>query len=100
VPPQTATGEALTISELGRRYISNLERQGRKPSTLTAVESILRIWLVRFFGERDVRRITVDDVNDLMRMMETGGRPGPRAVGDRRYAGQSAPRASATTSGR
>jgi integrase len=75
----------LTVGELGRRYIANLERQGRKRSTLTAVESILRIWLTPFFGDRDVRRITVDDVNDLMRMMESGARPGPRAVGDRRY---------------
>ena len=29
--------------------------------------------------------ITVDDVDDLMRMMETGARPGQRAKGDRRY---------------
>jgi integrase len=84
VPAQPAS-EAVTIDELGRRYIANLKRQARKRSTLTAVESILRIWLELFFGDRDVRRITVDDVHDLMRMMETGARPGQRANGDRRY---------------
>jgi integrase len=83
--PAQPSGEALTIDELGRRYIANLKRYGRKRSTLTAAESILRIWLEPFFGDRDVRRITVDDVHDLMRMMETGARPGQRAKGDRRY---------------
>jgi integrase len=81
----TVTGDALTIEELGARYLAHLRRQGRKKSTLTAVESILRVWLEPFFAERDLRQITTQEVEDLMNMMETGQRPGPRAKGDRRY---------------
>ena len=85
VPTRTVQGDALTIAELGERYLAHLERQGRKRSTLVAVESILRVWLIPFLGERDLRRLRAEDVHDLIRMMEKGKRPGPRAQGDRRY---------------
>jgi integrase len=65
--------------------VANLERLGRKRATTVAVESALRVWLVPFFGERDLRRVQLEDVHDLMRMMESGSRPGPRGKGDRRY---------------
>lgn len=84
-PSQVVTGDALTVGELGCRYLANLRRQGRKKATMTAVESILRVWLEPFFADRDLRRISVQDVQDLMSMMEKGERPGPRATGDRRY---------------
>jgi integrase len=84
-PAQMIRGDALTIGELGRRYLANLERQSRKKATTTAVESILRVWLEPFFADRDLRRIAAQDVHDLMTMMEKGERPGPRAAGDRRY---------------
>jgi integrase len=78
-------GEALTIAELGRRYLVELDRQGRKKATVVAVKSILRIWLEPFFGERNVARITAEGVHDLILLMEQGERPGPRQKGDRRY---------------
>ena len=84
-PARMTAGDALTMAELGRRYLANLERQSRKKATTTAVESILRVWLEPFFAERDLRRITAQDVQDLMTMMEKGERPGPKAKGDRRY---------------
>ncbi len=84
-PTRSAGGDALTIAELGRRYIAELERQGRKKATLVAVESILRIWLEPFLGERDVRRLKAEDVSDLILLMEKGDRPGARQKGDRRY---------------
>ena len=71
-PTRRAGGDALTIAELGRRYLTELERQGRKRATVVAVESILRIWLEPFLGERDVRRISAEDVHDLIRLMEQG----------------------------
>jgi predicted Zn-dependent peptidase len=80
---RVTTGDALTMAELGRRYLANLERQSRKKATTTAVESILRVWLEPFFAERDLRRITAQDVQDLMTMMEKGERPGPKGKGDR-----------------
>jgi hypothetical protein len=73
-PARMTAGDALTMAELGRRYLANLERQSRKKATMTAVESILRVWLEPFFAERDLRRITAQDVQDLMTMMEKGGR--------------------------
>jgi integrase len=85
VKPTPEVGTALTIAELGERYIANLERQERKRATVVAVESILRVWLVPFFGEKDVRSIKAEDVADLIRMMERGDRPGARQKGDRRY---------------
>jgi integrase len=84
-PARMLAGDALMIDELGRRYLANLERQGRKKATTTAVESILRVWLEPFFADRDLRRITARDVHDLMSMMEKGERSGPKAKGDRRY---------------
>ena len=80
-----APGDALTIGELGRRYLANLERQGRKKATTTAVGSILGEWLEPFFADRDLRRIAAEDVHDLMTMMQKGQRSGPRLEGDRRY---------------
>jgi integrase len=84
-PSRPVAGNALTMPDLGSRYLAHLVRRGRKKATTTSVESILRIWLNPFFVERDVRTITAEDVRDLMRMMESGHRPGPKLKGDRRY---------------
>jgi integrase len=84
-PVAGTVGPALTLAELGSRYTAHLERQGRKKSTLVAVDSILRVWLTPFFAERDLRKIKVEDVQDLIRMMEKGSRPGPKQAGDRRH---------------
>jgi integrase len=85
VMPTRQAGAALTVAQLGQHYLANLKRQGRKKATTTAVESILRVWLEPFFGERDLRRLRAEDVNDLIAMMEKGDRPGTRQKGDRRY---------------
>jgi integrase len=90
--PGPVKGDALTITELGRRYVENLERLGRKKSTRTAVESVLRVWLVPFLGDRDLRRLRVEDVTELVRRMEKGERAGPRQRGDRRYGRPTAPK--------
>ena len=84
-PSRPVAGNALTMPDLGRRYLAHLVRRGRKKATTTSVESILRIWLNTFFAERDVRTITAEDVRDLMGMMESGHRRGPKLKGDRRY---------------
>jgi len=85
VKPTRVSGDALTITDLGDRYRAHLERQGRKKATIVALDSILRVWLVPFFAERDLRRVRAQDIHDLMAMMESGARPGPRERGDRRY---------------
>jgi integrase len=66
-------GERLTIAELAERYQRDLVRQGRKPSTLIAFESIARVHLAPFFGERSVESITHHDVADLVAVMEARG---------------------------
>jgi integrase len=83
-PAVKAVGERITIAELGRRYIAQLERQGRKKATKVAVNSILLNWLEPFFGERSLDSIKPEDVVDLMRLMENGERlrsTRPRADG-------------------
>ena len=70
-----SVGERLTISELGDRYLRNLERQGRKKATTVAVRSILDRWIVPFFGERAIDSIKAEDVVDLIALMEEGKRP-------------------------
>ncbi len=53
-PTRRVRGDALTIAELGARYTAHLRRQGRKLATLTAVESVLKVGLEPFFGDRDL----------------------------------------------
>ncbi len=84
-PGPIVQGDALTIAELGRRYLADAEAPTRKRATVTAVESILRVWLEPYFAEQDVRKISEKDVRELMGMMRDGRRPGERAKGDRRY---------------
>lgn len=97
-PARMISGDALTMAELGRRYLAHLDRQSRKKATTTAVESILRVWLEPFFAERDLRRVTAEDVQDLMTMMEKGERPGPKGKGTAAMGVLSARSRSATTS--
>ncbi len=84
-PTVTVETGGLTIADLGALYLADLRSEARKQATLVGVESILRIGLAPFFGDKDVRRITKPDVEDLMRSMKSGKRPGEREKGDRRY---------------
>ena len=76
--------DVLTIGEVGRRYLAHLERAGRKLSTRTAVESVLRVHLEPFFGERAIGTVKHEDVADLMALME-GKHVGPKSI--RNYVG-------------
>jgi integrase len=84
VKPTTPAAEALTVGEVGRRYVTYLERAGRKLSTRTAVRSTLRVHLEPFFGERALSSVTHEDVVDLMALMEKKG-VGPKSI--RNYLG-------------
>jgi len=84
VRPYVPTAEALTVAEVGRRYVVHLERAGRKLSTRTAVRSALRVHLEPFFGERAIGTVTHEDVVDLMKLMESNG-VGPKSI--RNYLG-------------
>jgi integrase len=84
VKPSALPTEALTVGEVGRRYRAHLERAGRKLSTLTAVESVLRVHLEPYFGERALPSITHEDVVDLLAVIESRG-VGPKSI--RNYIG-------------
>jgi integrase len=78
-------GDALTIAELSSRYLADPEGPARKRATVEAVESVLRTWFAPYFAERDLRKISEQDVRELMGMMRDGRRPGARLKGDRHY---------------
>jgi integrase len=84
VKPSLPASAALTVGEVGGRYLAHLERAGRKLSTRTAVLSALRVHLEPFFGERAIGSVTHEDVVDLMTLMEKNG-VGPKSV--RNYVG-------------
>lgn len=70
------TGDRLTISQAGRRYVRHLEDNGRKPSTLAAVRGHFEHWLDPFLGDRSLDAIRAEDVADLVALMRAGQRPG------------------------
>ena len=82
VKPIIPASEALTIGEVGRRYIAYLDRAGRKLATRTAAQSTLRVHPEPYFG--DGPRVTHEDVVNLMGTMEQKG-VGPKSI--RNYLG-------------
>lgn len=75
---QANVGERIDIAELGRRYRLHLAALGRKKSTITAVESTLRVWVEPSLGACDASRVTPDDVEGMIRTMRT--RLAPKSV--------------------
>lgn len=73
VPTAAVKGDALTIEELGRRYVLDLERRKRKGSTVIAVESVLNVHLIPYFGDKAITKIKREDVADLVTKMEGDG---------------------------
>jgi integrase len=67
-------GERLTVAEVADRYIAHAQRRGRKKSTCENVESVTRVHLTPFFGERTLDAIEPEDVIDLVALLERKGR--------------------------
>ncbi|HEX4437054.1 MAG TPA: site-specific integrase [Solirubrobacteraceae bacterium] len=84
VKPVVPASEALTVAEVGGRYLTHLERMGRKLSTRTAVRSALRVHLEPYFAEKSIGSITYEDVVDLLTTLEGKG-IGPKSI--RNYIG-------------
>jgi integrase len=74
-PAARPTSECLTLAER-HRYMANLRAKGRKPSTIVAAESCLKVWLLPALGDRSLDAIKSEHVEDLMSRMEVGDRPG------------------------
>lgn len=66
-------GHSLTVGAAGERYLRHLVRAGRKRSTVTAVESALRVQLVPFFTGKALDTIRHEDVVDLVAVLEGKG---------------------------
>jgi integrase len=67
--PTTAGGDRLTLADAGAKYRAHLQAKGLKRSTLTAAESVFRVWLDPQLGDRALDQIKPEDVEDLMRTM-------------------------------
>jgi integrase len=76
--------QRLGVHEAGEHYIAHLNRAGRKRSTLTAVESGLRVHIVPFFGTALLDSIRHEDVRDFAAALEAKGLK-PKSV--RNYVG-------------
>jgi integrase len=74
--PARSTSERLTLVDVGQRYQRHLESIGRKRSTVVAIESACRVWLIPTLGDRTLDHIRGEDVEDLMARMAQGDRPG------------------------
>jgi integrase len=80
----TPVAVSLTVAAAGERYQRHLTRAGRKRSTVAAVESALRVHLVRFFDGKALDAICHDDIVDLVAVLERRGL-GPKSI--RNYVG-------------
>jgi hypothetical protein len=73
VVPDAASADRLDVGEVGRRYCAHPTALGRKRSTLTAVEMVLRVWLEPRLGGRTFANVRPEDVEDMMRAMTAEG---------------------------
>lgn len=72
LPPQTRQA-GTTFTEASRVYRLHLKRGGRKRTTIAAVESCLRVWVIPFFRSTPMDRVTYQQVEDLIALMEHRG---------------------------
>jgi integrase len=70
VAPTEPRRSGTSFGEAGKLYLAHLKRAGRKKSTIAAVESCLRVWLIPFFKGKAMGRVTYHDVEDLVAAME------------------------------
>jgi integrase len=73
------TVERLTVSEAGERFVSHIEAQGRKRSTLQDYRSALRIHLAPFFAGRSLDSVTPRDVELFMASRRAAGKS-PKSI--------------------
>lgn len=78
------TDERLSVAEAGGRLVELLVLKGRKPSTVEATRSALRVHLVPQFGDRRLDRI---DVRAVERFIAAERRAGKAAKSIRNYLG-------------
>jgi len=68
-----ALGERLTVEEAGRRYLLYAQRRGRKPSTISNLESELRVHVRPFFAGKALHTVAAHDVAEFVTVLEHQG---------------------------
>jgi integrase len=68
-----AVVERVTVEDAGQRLIAHLDALGRKRATIESYESILRVHLAPFFGQRSLSSIASDDVERFMTACRASG---------------------------
>jgi integrase len=76
--------QRLTVGEAGERLLERMQVKGRKPSTIEAVRSALRMHLIPQFGDRPLDRI---DVQAVERFVAAERRDGKAPKSIRNYLG-------------
>jgi hypothetical protein len=72
-------GDRFTVAQAGERLIDQLELHGLRPTTITVYRSLLRTHLARHLGERELARVTPDEVERIFAVMRRGG-AGPKLI--------------------
>jgi integrase len=70
VKPTIAPAETVTIADVGREYLLDLDRRGGKKATHAAIETALRAHIEPFLGERAIASVSYEDVADLAALMK------------------------------
>jgi integrase len=68
-----SVGDRLAITEAAAEYIADARRRGRKRSTLSNIESEVRVHLAPFLGKKSMQAVTRTDVRDLLAALEQKG---------------------------
>jgi integrase len=63
-------GEPVTIADVTDRYLTHIERRGRKPSTRQNIESEVRVHIEPYFADRALSTITPQEINDFVIVLE------------------------------
>src|SRR5262249_42353299 len=66
-------GGTMTVEEAGRRYLLYAQRRGRKHSTISNLESELRVHARPFFREKALHTISSQDVAEFVTTLERNG---------------------------
>ncbi len=73
IKPVVVPSERVTFADIGREYVKDLDRKGRKRSTRAAVETALNTHIQPFFGERAIGSVRYEEVVDFAAALKGKG---------------------------
>ena len=78
-PPPEAS--RVDVAQAGRALIEHLRALGRKPATIEAYDSLLRVHLAPYFSGRSLDAITVEQIESFVAATATEGKS-PKTIGN------------------